>query len=133
MNLFEIATRNKFRFVSVKGELNVEQLWELKLTERNSFDLDNVARAVADELKAITETSFVNTNQNPKQVILEAKLELVKYIIQVKQEEIAAATQRAQRSEEARKLRELLANKKDAALQELSTEEIQARLKELGE
>jgi len=54
MNLFEIATRNKFRFASVKGELNVEQLWELKLTERNSFDLDNVARAVADELKAIT-------------------------------------------------------------------------------
>jgi hypothetical protein len=133
MNLFEIATRNKFRFASVKGELNVEQLWELKLTERNSFDLDNVARAVADELKAITETSFVKTNQNPKQAILEAKLELVKYIIQVKQEEIAAATQRAHRTEEARKLRELLANKKDAALQELTTEEIQARLKELGE
>lgn len=133
MNLFEQAVRNKFRFVSVKGELNVEQLWDLKLTDRNSFDLDNVARAVADELKAIAETSFVQTTNNPKKAVLEAKLELVKYIIQVKLEEAAAATQRAQRQDEARKLRDLLANKKDEALSQLSEEEIRARLKELGE
>lgn len=133
MNLFEQAVRNKFRFVSVKGELNVEQLWDLKLTDRNSFDLDNVARAVADELKAIAETSFVQTANNPKKAVLEAKLELVKYIIQVKLDEAAAATQRAQRADEARKLRELLANKKDEALSQLSEEQIQARLKELGE
>ena len=28
-NLFEMATRNKMRFSSTKGELSVEDLWDL--------------------------------------------------------------------------------------------------------
>lgn len=131
MNLFEIATRKKFRFVSMKGELSVEQLWDLKLTDRNSFDLDNVAKTVAAELEAVTDRSFVKTSVNPKKGELELKLEIVKHIISVRMAENEEATQRAQRQTEIAQLEDLLRTKRNQKLESQSEEEIAARLAEL--
>ena len=64
-NLFMQATREKFRFESSKGDLSVEQLWDLPLTSRTGFDLDTVAKAVNADLKASNEESFVNASNNP--------------------------------------------------------------------
>ena len=85
-NLFLQATREKFRFESPKGDLSVEQLWDLPLTSRTGFDLDTVAKAVNADLKASNEESFVNVNNNPAVSRLQAKLEVVKAIIEVKLE-----------------------------------------------
>ena len=65
MNLFEIATRKKLRFPSLKGELSAEQLWDLPLSSRVGLDLDNIAKAVNKDLKAEEEDSFVKTSTNP--------------------------------------------------------------------
>ena len=61
MNLFEIATRAKFRFDSLKGALTVEQLWELPLQSRTGVDLDTVAKGINASLKEVAEESFVPT------------------------------------------------------------------------
>ncbi|MFW9602789.1 MAG: hypothetical protein ACMV1B_10780, partial [Prevotella sp.] len=61
MNLFEIATREKFRFASIKGELSVEQLWDVSLTSKTGFDLDTIARTVNQESKETDTESFVQT------------------------------------------------------------------------
>lgn len=131
INLFEVATRNQFRFPSSKGELTVEQLWDLDLKSRNGFDLDSVAKQVNKELKAETEESFVNVTPNPKKKPLEQKLELVKYIIEVKMEEEKKAKERIARKEKREKLMAAIANKQDAALQTASLEELQRELASL--
>ncbi len=128
MNLFETATRKKLRFPSMKGELNVEQLWDLPLTSRMGLDLDNIAKAVNKELKATEEDSFVNTSNNPGRGELQVKLDILKHIISVKQADAEQATRRQVNAQERQKLQELLARKNDQALEALSTEQLQAKL-----
>ena len=130
-NIFEQATRQALRFPSVRGELNTEQLWDLALTSRNGFDLDSVAKEVNQRLKAISEESFVIKTSNPEKSDLELKLEVLKHIIAVKQAEADARRNAADRAAERQKLYDILAEKQDSALKELSVEDIQKRLAEL--
>jgi len=65
VTIFEKATQEKFRYPSTKGLLTTEQLWELPLTAKSGFSLDDVAKAVNAELKAIDTESFVATAPNP--------------------------------------------------------------------
>lgn len=127
-NLFLQATREKFRFESNKGDLSVEQLWDLPLTSRTGFDLDTVAKTVNADLKASNEESFVNVNNNPAVSRLQAKLEVVKAIIEVKLAQAEATKKRAEKAAERQRLMEVLHSKKDQELQGLSVEEIERRL-----
>lgn len=130
-NLFLQATREKFRFESPKGDLSVEQLWDLPLTSRTGFDLDTVAKAVNANLKSSNEESFVNVNNNPAVSRLQAKLEVVKAIIEVKLAQAEATKKRAEKVAERQRLMEVLHSKKDQELQGLSVEEIERRLSQL--
>ena len=127
-NLFLQATREKFRFESPKGDLSVEQLWDLPLTSRTGFDLDTVAKTVNADLKASNEESFVNVNNNPAVSRLQAKLEVVKAIIEVKLAQAEATKKHAEKVAERQRLMEVLHSKKDQELQGLSVEEIERRL-----
>jgi hypothetical protein len=131
-NIFETATREKFRFPSTKGELTTEQLWALPLESRSNASLDDTAKRVNAELKAVTEESFVATTTNPAKKLLETKLEVVKHIIAVRLAENEAARTKMANKAEAEKLKEILDMKKTMALQNLSEEEINARLAALG-
>lgn len=127
-NLFERATREQFRFPSAKGELTVEHLWDLPLKSSRGLDLDTVARAVNQELKAATEESFVPTTANKGQSLQEAKLDVIKHIIGVKVQERDAAALKASKAEKRAKLMEILADKQDSALRDKSIEEIREEL-----
>jgi hypothetical protein len=137
MDIFEIASRKKFTYPSVVGMLTTEQLWDLPLTATKSstsphrLDLDSVARAVNADLKSVTEESFVAVRPNPAKADLETKLEVVKHIIAVKQDERAKADAAADRADKRRKLAEALASKQDQALAAMSEEEIRKQLDEL--
>lgn len=131
MNIFEQATRRAIRFESAKGDLSVEQLWDLPLQSRNQFDLDTVAKTVNRQLNDVTEESFVSVRENPAKETLSLKLELVKHIISVKLQEAEEARNRANRASEKEKLLRLLDEKQNEALRALTPEEIQERLKAL--
>lgn len=131
MNIFEQATRQALRFSSNRGELSTEQLWDLPLTSRQGFDLDSVAKEVNQRLKSVTEESFVTKSQNPAKDSLELKLEILKHIIAVKLKEDEDRRNAAERATERQKLLDILAEKQDSALKELSVEDIQKRLAEL--
>lgn len=131
MSIFEQASRLKLRFASVKGELTIEHLWGLPLQSKTSFDLDTVAKAVARDLKAVTEESFV-VETSPANTVLILKLDVVKHIIAVRLAENAAATNRSARSAERQKLLGILADKQDESLKNLTPEQIQKRLDELA-
>lgn len=131
--LFQLASRQKFRFQSVKGELTVEQLWDLPLLSRSGFDIDHVAKALSVELKTLTDDSFVTSaSEKPGKALLEQKLELVKVIIAQKLADKAAADAASARAAERVKLLNLRAQKQDEALGALSIEEIDAKLASLG-
>lgn len=129
-NLFEQATRNKLRFESTKGPLSVEQVWDAPLTSRNGFSLDDIAKQAKRELDALSEESFVE-QVSPLKSVAVLKLEVVKHIISVKLAEKEVASKRAERAELRRQLTEALAEKQSDAIKNMSTEEIQKRLKEL--
>ena len=52
MNLFEIASRNKLRVPTTKGDLTVEQLWDLPLKSANGLSLDSIAIALNKQLES---------------------------------------------------------------------------------
>lgn len=127
-DLFLIASREKYRFPSEKGHLTVEQLWDLPLSSRTKFDLNNVAIAVNNDLKSIAEESFVETSSNPRKSELERQLEIVKTIIATKQEENRKATEKAAKASLKAKIQEAIDAKKDDALRSASLEDLQAQL-----
>ena len=133
MNLFEQASRDKLRFSTNKGDLTVEQLWDLPLqSTRGGLSLDAVARSVNAKLKAVSEESFVSTTSNPEKALHERGLDILKHIIAVRQEENAKKRTDTERAAEKERLLSLLDKKRDEALGQLSEDDIKARLAEFG-
>lgn len=132
MNIFEKCTREALRFDSVRGQLNVEILWNLPLTSNSGCDLDTIAKSVNGQLKAQAEESFVTTTVNPLKEQLDLKLDVLKHIIAVKVAEADEKRLKAEKAAEREKLMGVLADKQDAALKELTPEQLAARIKELS-
>lgn len=84
---FENLTRRKARFSSVRGELTLEQLWELPLISVTGLSLNDVGKGINRALKEVDEESLVENVNNKAVKDLTEKLDAVKYIINVKQEE----------------------------------------------
>lgn len=131
-NIFEYASRNKLRFASMRGELTVEQLWDIPLRSRDDFNLNAIAKAVNKAWKDATEESFVETTRTAAHVRLEVALEVVKHVISVKLAEEEAAKKRAENAAEKKKLLAILAEKQDGKLSSLSEEELKKRIDALG-
>lgn len=127
-NIFEYATRNVLRFASIRGELSVEQLWDVPLRSRDDFNLNTIAKATNKALKEISEESFVETTKTAAHTRCEAAMETVKYVIDVKLAEETAAKTRAEKKQEKEKLLGILAEKQAGKLSELSEKELQKRI-----
>jgi len=130
-NIFQYATRNKLRFQSVKGELNVEQLWDVPLRSKDDFNLNAVAKAANKAWKEVSEESFVETARTPEHTRRETVLEVVKYVIETKLAEEEASKTRAARKLEKEKLLKILAEKQDGKLSDLSERELKKRIEDL--
>jgi len=123
-NLFEVATRNKFRF-PFRGLISVEDLWVLSLT-----NLDSIFKTLNSELKQIKEESLLNTKSNADKE-LDMKIEIVKYIVAVKIEEENSKLQAKEKKEQKQKIMEILAVKQDENLQNMTPEELKDMLEKL--
>lgn len=126
-NIFEYATRSKLRFASARGELTVEQLWDIPLRSRDEFNLDAIAKAVHRTLEEVS-MSFVETVKTPEHLRRETAMEVVKHVIATKLAEEEAAKTRAARKQEKEKLLAILAEKQNGKLTELSERELQKRI-----
>lgn len=127
-NMFEYATRNKLRFDSTRGPLNVEMLWDVPLRSKDGFDLDAVAKAANRSLKAHTEESFVNTSKTADIEHAETALEIVKRVIAVKIAEEESAKRRAANRAEKARLLQALAEKQAGTLTALTEKQLQDRI-----
>lgn len=131
VNLFLLASRQKFRFPSDRGDLHLEQLWDMPLSARSGFSLDAVAVTVNRELKSMQEESFVEVSPNPRRGELEAMLEIVKIVIAIKQQEAKQKAEAESKAALKRQIREAIEAKKQEGLASASLEELQAKLAEL--
>lgn len=129
-NLFELASRENYRFASSRGELAVEQLWVIPLEGGNS--LDNIAVALHDEIQKSPTTSFTSkVSKGDKH--LQNKFDLVKYIIDVRISERDARLLKAEKDGQRRILREAIAQKKSEELLSGSAEDLEKRLADLDD
>lgn len=117
MNLFEEAVRFKFRF-PYKGLISVEDLWDLPLKA-----LDEVFKTLNAEAKKSQEESLLATKDQAA-AVLEDKIEIVKYIVRVKQEAAVAAKNAAEAKAQKQKILEIISRKEDAKLEGMSLEDL---------
>ena len=133
MEMFAFATRKKFRFDTCKGQVTVEDLWDLPLTATNGRpNLDDIAKELYKKMKDENEMSFVKpTSQVNKEFnIIKAKFDIVKYIIDVKLAEAEAAKKAKEIKARNQRILGLIAQKEDEALASKSKEELLAMLAE---
>lgn len=124
MNIFEMATRNKFRF-PYKGLISVEDLWDL-----SHVQLDSIYKNLNKEIKQIQEESLLSA-KNSEDAELQAKIDIVKYIFTVKQQEAIQRSIDAENAYKKRRIMEILAQKQDDSLMDKSEDELRKMLKEL--
>ena len=132
MNIFEQASRKDLRFSSVRGQIATDDLWSIPLQHKSGFDLDNIAKDHNAALKSVTDESFVVTADHPMKAELTLKMEIIKHIIAAKLEERKNAADAEAKAEQRQKLLAVLEKKQDAALEDLSPEQLQAKLAELS-
>ncbi|QGH74962.1 hypothetical protein MAL1_00216 [Bacteriophage DSS3_MAL1] len=132
MNIFETASRQKLRFATTKGNLTVEQLWDLPLTSTKGLSLNEIGMGIKHALRDTEIDSLVDTGTSPERAKMTLSLDIIKHIIAVKQDENSEARKAQALKAEREKLMEILAKKQDAALQDLTEDQIKARLAELS-
>jgi len=140
MEMYALAARNKWRFETRKGQLTVEDLWDLPLettARQNGPSLDEIAVALHNLTKEGEPTSFVNRKNDSARnratafQINQTKFSIVKHIIDIKLEEEEAALQARENREKRQRILSLIAEKQDGEMQAKSLDELRAMLAEL--
>lgn len=126
-NLFQVASRKKYRWDTAKGQITVEDLWDLKLT-----DLDKIAVSLDEKVMKAGGKSFISTPK-PGAVEDKDKLDIVVEVITIKVAEAEAKKVAAEKTQRAALYQQLIANKKMEALQSMSLAELEAEAAKLQE
>jgi hypothetical protein len=128
--MFEMASQYKFRY-PWKGMITTEDLWDLNVKQ-----LDAVYQALSKEMNALQDgDSLLSTTSadvfNKKQD-LTTKIEIVKYIFNCKQQAAELNRMAAERSAKKQRIMDILAQKQENTLQNMSEDELKKMLDELG-
>jgi hypothetical protein len=122
MNLFLEASREQYRFLTSRGTINTEDLWQLKLE-----DLNTIAKDLNRQIKAGDEENFI-AKRTTANTTLNNKFELVKEIIAIRLEEAEKKLLAKERAVKRAQLIELIGKKEVSALESKSIEDLKAEL-----
>lgn len=133
--MFEQATRLKTRFDSSRGQLTIEDLWDLPLISPsgNRANLDAIAIDLHQQTRSTADVvSFVSpSKEDTSKAELALKFEIVKYIIGVRVAERDELKAAADRKEKKARLLELIARKEDETLAGKPIDELRAMVESL--
>ena len=123
-NIFEVATRRKYRF-PYKGNISVEDIWDLPVTA-----LDSIFKALNVKAKQAQEESLLKskTKEDEETAI---KIQIIRYIVGVKQTEAAAIEKAKKNKEMKQRLLEIKATREDKRLEGLSDADLDKMIAEL--
>ena len=125
-NKFEIAIRNKYRF-PYKGMITVEDLWDLSVTQ-----LDGIFKTLNAQIKQEKEESLLTT-KSASEAELDNKIAIIRYVVATKQAEAEKARKAKETKAETQKILEIIGRKQDAALENMSIEELYARINAMNQ
>lgn len=121
--MYKQASKLRLRFSTNKGNLTVEQLWDLSLT-----DLDTLAVSLEQGYKASKGKSFLSM-KTTKDKGIKLQFDIVLDILNTKVEESEVRAAAAEVRENNQKLLGLIKKKKESELENLTIEELEAQLK----
>lgn len=124
-NIFEAATKQKLRFSTPRGMVNVEDLWDMNLK-----DLDDTARLINKKLKESNEESFItrkSTGDKRAQLQLDVVVSVIKTKIQEDEKRLNAAQRKLKREQ----ILKLMSEKQDDAMKRKSLASLEAELEKL--
>lgn len=124
MELFEVASRKKYRF-PFRGMISVEDLWDLNMTQ-----LDSIYKVLSKSVKTEKEEESLLTAKKCDED-LENMVEIVKRVFKVKKDEAEAAKNAREKAQKKERLLEILAKKQDESLNAKSEEELLKMIDEL--
>lgn len=125
--MYKKASKLKLRISSKFGNLSVEQLWDLKLS-----DLTVIIKSLHEEKKkfnTVEDLAFLDgTIESKDSELVNLRYEIVKDIYLTKQAESKEAINVREKKQEKARLEEILMRKKEAELENLSIEELEKRI-----
>ena len=122
--MFERATKLKLRFESSKGQLSVEDLWDLPFT--GDCSLNSLAIALHKKLESST-VSFVE-EKSASESRDDLRFEIIKSVIASRKAEVAEQDNKREREARNRKIMGIIEEKKDEALSKKSVKELEKLL-----
>lgn len=122
--IFTNASRKKYRF-NYKGVITTEDLWDLSLK-----DLDSIYKSLRKQEKMEDEEESLLTTKTAADTELSEKIAIVKFIVQTKQEEAAAAMNAKVKADRRHEILAVIDKKKKAALDEMSIEDLTKMLED---
>lgn len=130
--MYKEATRLKLRFPSNRGELTVEQLWDLSLNS-----LKNIVKSMYNAKKKFTkmddELSFLEgVEDSEEQKLAELRYDIVKDIYTTKANENKEALSTAEKKAKKQQLLEIMQRKREQKFENMSEEELQKEIDSLG-
>lgn len=130
--MFEKASRLALRFESNKGQLMVEDLWNLPLTSTTGkANLDDIARALHKQLKNDDDVSFVDVAKKSDATV-QLKFDIVKHIIETRLAENAATAVARSNAEKKQTILRIIADREDEQLKGSSLEDLRKMVADLA-
>lgn len=130
VNIFEQASRKKLRFETSRGQLTVEQLWDLALTGQVS--LDSIAIDLNTQLTNLPPVSFV-TDSATNDPVLTLKFDIIKQVIATRVEENKKKSAAQEVAQQRKLLREQIALEKNKELLSGDVSSLEKKLAALGD
>lgn len=124
MNVFEKASRIRLRF-NLEGSISVEQLWTAPITRLVEYE-QALTEVVEGYGKSTRRTKKVRSTE---QEANELRLEIITYILDVREAEAELASTAADVKAHNQKILELIQSKKNEELTTKTVEELTAMLK----
>lgn len=121
--MYKEASRLKVRFITAKGTLSLEQVWDLSVEE-----LDKLAVSLEKEYNDSKGKSFL-VKKTIKDKVVKLKFDIVLDILNTKVEENTIAAEKLADKQHNQRILALIEEKKEENLKGLSIEELRKQLK----
>ena len=130
ISIFEKAARTKLRFDTPKGLVTVEDLFSLplKTTTNSGMSLNDLAVKANQVIKASGDEDFVEGSSGSPNPADKLRFDILLRVIEIKVAENKAKQESAAKAERKQKILEIINEKQDAGLKDLSLEQLQAMI-----
>ena len=129
--MYKIASQKKLRIATSRGNLSVEQLWDLPKEEIGQLAVA-VRKHIRDERGTAgdSELDFLKPSEQKEETIEQLTFRILRDIYQTKQADEDKAHSTAEKRLKNRRILELIAKKQDQELENKSIEELEKMLEE---